>query len=60
MIFLKLKAAATLYCPVVADVVKEAVNYLRSSARDYLGTKGILDIDILERPMSLEGYVFHY
>lgn len=41
-------------------VVKEAVNYLHSSIRDYLGTKGILDIDILERPMSLEGYVFYY
>ena len=33
----------------MAGVGKEAVNYLRSSASDYLGTEGVLDIDILER-----------
>ena len=44
--------------PVVADIVSEADHYLHSSARDYLGTKGVLDVEILERPMSLEGYGF--
>ena len=38
-------------------VVQEAVNYLHCSIRDYLGTKGILDIDIFERLMSLEGHL---
>jgi len=47
-------------CPVVAGIVSEADHYLHSSARDYLGTKGVLDVEILERPMSLEGYVFSY
>ena len=46
--------------PVVAGIVNEADHYLHSSARDYLGTKGVLDVEILERPMSLEGYVFSY
>jgi putative transposase len=46
--------------PVVAGIVSEADHYLHSSARDYLGKKGILDVEILERPMSLEGYVFSY
>jgi len=44
--------------PVVAGTVSEADHYLHSSARDYLGTKGVLAVEILERPMSLEGYVF--
>jgi len=46
--------------PVVAGIVSEADHYLHSSARDYSGTKGVLDVEILERPMSLEGYVFSY
>ncbi|MEZ4911819.1 MAG: hypothetical protein R2774_13275 [Saprospiraceae bacterium] len=46
--------------PVVAGIVSEADHYLHSSARDYLGKKGVLDVEILERPMSLEGYVFSY
>jgi len=44
----------------VAGIVSEADHYLHSSARDYLGTKGVLDVEILDRPMSLEGYVFSY
>lgn len=44
--------------PVVAGIVSDADHYLHSSARDYLGIKGVLDVEILERPMSLEGYVF--
>jgi len=43
---------------VVAGIASEADHYLHSSARDYLGTKGVLDVEILERPMSLLGYVF--
>ena len=46
--------------PVVAGIVSEADHYLHSSARDYLGKKGVLDVEILERQMSLEGYVFSY
>ncbi|MBL0101433.1 MAG: hypothetical protein IPP49_16505 [Saprospiraceae bacterium] len=46
--------------PVASGIVSEADHYLHSSARDYLGIKGVLDIEILERPMSLEGYVFSY
>ena len=46
--------------PVVAGIVSEAEHYLHSSARDYLGIKGVLDVELLERPMSLEGYVFSY
>jgi len=46
--------------PIVAGIVSEADHYLYSSARDYLGTKGVFDVKILERPMSLEGYVFSY
>ncbi len=45
--------------PVVSAIVSEADHYLHSSARDYLGIKGVLDVEILERPMSLEGYVFN-
>jgi len=45
-------------CLVVAGIASEADHYLHSSARDYLGTKGVLAVEILERPMSLEGYVF--
>ena len=44
--------------PLVAGIVNESDHYLHSSARDYLGTKGVLAVEILERPMSLEGYVF--
>ena len=53
-IFSKVKAKKT----VVAGIVSVADHYLLSSARDYLGIKGILGVEILERPLSLEGYVF--
>lgn len=46
--------------PVTAGIVYEPEHYLLSSATDYSGNKGILDIEISERPMSLEGYVFGY
>jgi hypothetical protein len=45
---------------VVAGIVSEADHYLHCSARDYLGLKGVLDIEILKRLMSLEGHVFSY
>jgi len=38
----------------------EADHYLHSSSRVYSGIKGVLDVEILERPMSLEGYEFSY
>ena len=44
----------------MAGIVSEADHYLHSSARDYLGTKGVLGVEILERTMNLEGYVFNY
>ncbi len=44
-------------CLVVVGIASEADHYLHSSAR---GTKGVLDVEILERPMSLEDYVFSY
>ncbi len=56
----KLAPAGVHNNPVVAGIVSEADHYLHSSARDYLGTKGVLDVEILKRPMSLEGYVFSY
>jgi len=46
--------------PVAAGIVTESEHYLHSSARDYAGINGMLDIDVLERPGSLEGYVFSY
>ena len=46
------------YNPVVPGTVSEADHYLLSSASDYLGIKGVLDIEVLDRPMRLEGYVF--
>ena len=46
--------------PVMAGIVNEPDHYLHSSAKDYLGINGVLDVEILERPMSLEGYVFSY
>ncbi len=45
---------------VVAGIVSEADYYLHSSARDYLGTKGVLDVEILEKPMNLNDYEFSY
>ncbi|MFZ1748666.1 MAG: hypothetical protein WAU01_00670 [Saprospiraceae bacterium] len=42
----------------MVGIVSEAEYYLLSSARDYVGIKGRLDIELLERPGSLEGYVF--
>jgi len=47
-------------CLLVTGIVSEANYYLHSSARDYLGTKGVLGVEILERTMNLEGYVFNY
>ena len=44
--------------PVTAGIVSETEHYVNSSARDYLGIKGRLDVEILERPGSLGGYVF--
>ena len=44
----------------MAGIVSVADHYLLSSARDYLGIKGILGVEILERPISMEGYVFSY
>ncbi len=44
----------------MAGIVSEDDHYFHSSARDYLGIKGVLDVEILEKPMSLEGYVFSY
>ncbi|MBL0024015.1 MAG: transposase [Saprospiraceae bacterium] len=46
--------------PLAAGIVSESEHYLHSSARDYAGIKGILNVEILERPGSLEGYVFSY
>jgi putative transposase len=46
--------------PVVAGIVHEPEHYILSSATDYSGKKGVLDVEILERPMSLEGYVLGY
>jgi putative transposase len=46
--------------PVEVGIVSEPDHYLHSSARDYLGINGVLDVEILERPMSLDGYVFSY
>jgi hypothetical protein len=54
------RVRGTSYKLAPAWIVSEADRYLHSSARDYLGTKGVLDVEILERPMSLEGYVFSY
>jgi len=34
--------------PVVAGIVDAPENYLYSSARDYAGTKGLLDIEFIE------------
>ena len=44
--------------PAVAGIVNETDHYLLSSARDYLGISGVLDVEIFEIPMSLEGYLF--
>ena len=44
--------------PVETVMVSEADHYLLSSTRDYLGIRGVLDVEILEIPMSLEAYVF--
>ena len=46
--------------PVVAGIVPEPEHYILSNATNYSGKKGVLDVEILERPMSLEGYVFGY
>jgi len=46
--------------PVKAGIVEIPEYYLHSSARDYTGLKGILDVQVIERPGSVEGYVFSY
>ena len=43
--------------PVTAGIVDVPNDYLYSSAKDYYGEKGILDIDILDTGSDL-GYVF--
>lgn len=43
--------------PIVAGIVSEAHHYLYSSARDYNGIKGLIDVEILDIPSSLVGYV---
>ena len=44
--------------PIVVGIVSNADHYLFCGARDYLGIRGDLVVELLERPMSLEGYVF--
>ncbi|MEZ4910111.1 MAG: hypothetical protein R2774_04530 [Saprospiraceae bacterium] len=39
----------------MAGRVSEADHYLHSGTRNYLGTKSVLDVEILEIPMNLEG-----
>ena len=34
--------------PVDAEIVDDSVNYLYSSARDYSGAKGLIDIELLQ------------
>jgi hypothetical protein len=43
--------------PVKTGVILEQEHYLYSSARDYAGQKGLIDIEILEVPASKVGYV---
>jgi putative transposase len=43
--------------PIVTSIVSEAHHYLYSSARDYNGIKGLIDVEILDIPSSLVGYV---
>ena len=43
--------------PVRADWVDEAEQYRYSSARSYVGKDGLIEVVLLELPMSMEGYV---
>jgi len=38
----------------------KADHYLPNSSTDYSGIKDVLDVEILERPMSFDGYVISY
>jgi hypothetical protein len=42
-----------------AGIVLETEQYIYSSAIDYSGVKGIVDIEILDIPASLVGYVYN-
>ena len=43
--------------PVRADLVDAAEDYRYSSARNYLGREGVLEVRLLELPLSRVGYV---
>ena len=43
--------------PVASGIVEKAEEYLYSSARDYFGQKGLIEVDILDLPASMVGYV---
>jgi putative transposase len=45
--------------PMNAGIVLEAVQYIYCSAIDYSGVKGLVDIEILDIPASLVGYVYN-
>jgi len=40
--------------------VNKADHYLPKSSTDCSGIKGVMDVETLERPMSLGGYVISY
>lgn len=43
--------------PVVAGFVEKAEHYIYSSARDYSGRKGMIDVQLIKLPNSLSGYI---
>ena len=43
--------------PIVAGIVSEAHHYLYSSACDYIGIKGLIEVEILDIPSGFVGYV---
>ncbi|MCC6753351.1 MAG: transposase [Saprospiraceae bacterium] len=43
--------------PVKSGIVSEAEHYLYSSASNYCGQKGLLEVEILDIPASLVGYI---
>jgi len=46
--------------PVEIGIVNKADHYLTNSYTDCSGIKGVMDVETLERPMSLGGYVISY
>lgn len=46
--------------PVKAGWVLDPTHYVYSSARNYIGMSGILDVEVWESPFSDEGYVHLY